>query len=187
MTRSDARAEVLVAAGAQPHRGSLKDLESLQKGVAEADGVIHLAFDHDFSNFLANCEKDRRAIGALGAGLTGSDRPLLITSGTGMGTAVLGEPATEDVFNLHHPNSRSASVMAGPASPTYAEIPLSETYAKFPIAVKAIGQRCDDGANRWPAAHVVDVALLYRLALERQEAGAVSCRRRRGRDGLIYR
>src|SRR5438270_750596 len=97
MARTDEGAKALTAAGAQVHRGNLEDPESLRRGAAKADGVIHTAFDHDFSNFAANCEKDRRAIEALGAALAGSNRPLVITSGTGMGTAVPGQPATEDV------------------------------------------------------------------------------------------
>ena len=87
LTRSDSGAQALVEAGAEPHRGALEDLESLRRGAAQADAVIHTAFDHDFSNFQANCEKDQRAIRALGGALAGSDRPLVITSGTGMGSA----------------------------------------------------------------------------------------------------
>jgi nucleoside-diphosphate-sugar epimerase len=86
-------------------------MESLRSGAAQADGVIHLAFDHsafgqDFSKFAEVCEKDNRAIEALGAALIGSDRPLLITSGTGMGNAAPGQPATEDHFDPNHPNPR---------------------------------------------------------------------------------
>jgi nucleoside-diphosphate-sugar epimerase len=85
MTRSDEGAKVLSAVGAEVHRGTLEDLDSIRSGAAKAEAVIHVAFDHDFSIFVENCEKDRRVIGALGSVLKGSDRPLLITSGTGMG------------------------------------------------------------------------------------------------------
>src|SRR6187402_545018 len=116
MTRSDAGAQALIAAGAEVHRGTLEDLDSLRAGAAASDGVIHTAFDHDFSNFVANCAKDGRAIAALASALEGSDRPLVITSGTGLGTAVPGEPATEDHFDPHHPNPRVASELAGIAA-----------------------------------------------------------------------
>src|SRR3979490_57632 len=109
LTRSEAGAQSLAAAGAEVHRGDLEDLESLRSGAMKADGVIHCAFDHNFANFVANCEKDKRAIEALGGALTGSDRPLVITSGTGMGSAAPGQPATEDVFNTNHPNPRIAT------------------------------------------------------------------------------
>jgi nucleoside-diphosphate-sugar epimerase len=186
LTRSDAGAQSLAAAGAEVHRGTLEDPDSLRSGAAQSDGVIHCAFDHDFSNFVANCEKDRRAIEALGAALAGSDRPLVITSGTGMGNAVHGQPATEDVFHSGNPHPRKASELAG-ASVLEAGINLSVvrlpqvhdtvkqgliTQAVAIARAKGVSAYVGDGSNRWPAAHVRDVARLYRLALEKREAGA---------------
>jgi nucleoside-diphosphate-sugar epimerase len=186
MARTDEGARILMAAGAEAHRGTLEDLGSLRRGAAKADGVIHTAFDHDFSNFVANCEKDRRAIETLGEALAGSSRPLVITSGTAMGNAVPGQAATEDVFNANHPNPRSASELAG-ASLSAAGVNVSVvrlpqvhnnvkqglvTYAIALARDKGLSAYVGDGSNRWPAAHVLDVARLYRLALQRQEAGS---------------
>ena len=186
LTRSDAGAQSLAAAGAEVHRGTLEDLESLRSGAAQSDGVIHCAFDHDFRNFVANCEKDRRAIGALGAALAGSDRPLVITSGTGMGNTVHGQPATEDAFHADNPHPRKASELAG-ASMLEAGINVSVvrlpqvhdtvkqgliTQAVAIAREKGVSAYVGDGSNRWPAAHVLDVARLYRLALEKRQAGA---------------
>src|ERR1700709_2497380 len=98
LTRSDAGAQSLAAVSAEVHRGELEDLESLRSGAAKSDGVIHCAFDHNFANWVANCEKDQRAIEALGSALAGSDRPLVITSGTGMGNAAPGPPPADDAL-----------------------------------------------------------------------------------------
>jgi nucleoside-diphosphate-sugar epimerase len=185
MTRSDAGAQALVAAGAEVHRGDLEDPDSLRSGAAQADAVIHTAFDHDFANFVANCEKDRRAIEALGSALIGSDRPLLITSGTGMGS-VPGQLATEDVFNTSHPNPRIASELAGAAmlaagvNVSVVRLPQVHDTVKqgliTPLVAvarqKQVSAYMGDGTARWPAAHVLDVARLYRLAVERGEKGA---------------
>ncbi|WP_254061415.1 NAD-dependent epimerase/dehydratase family protein [Granulicella sp. L60] len=117
LTRSEVGAQTLLAAGAEVHRGNLEDLESMRSGAAVSDGVIHCAFNHDFSNFLAICEQDRKVIEAMGDVLVGSDRPLIITSGTGMGNAFPGQPATEDHFDPNHPNPRKASEVAGALVP----------------------------------------------------------------------
>jgi len=186
MTRSDAGAQALIDAGAEVHRGTLEDVESLRSGAAKADGVIHTAFDHDFSRFVENCEKDKRAIAALGSALAGSDRPLIITSGTGIGSGEHGEPATEDVFNAHHPNPRIASELAGnellEAGINVSVVRLPQVHNPFKqglitpligiIREKGVAAYVGDGRNRWPAGHLSDVAHLYRLALEAGERGA---------------
>lgn len=186
LTRSDKGAEALTAAGAQAHRGDLEDLKSLRSGAAQSDGVIHCAFDHDFSNFVANCEKDRRAIEVLGAELQGSDRPLIITSGTGMGSAAPGQPATEEHFDAGNPNPRKASEEAGASvaatgvNVSVVRLPQVHDTVKQGLITpfielsheKGVCAYVGDGLNRWPAAHVLDVARLYRLALEKREAGA---------------
>lgn len=186
MTRSDAGARALLAAGAEVHRGNLEDLESLRDGAAKAEGVIHCAFDHDFSNFVANCEKERRAIEALGSALTGSDRPLVITSGTGMGSAGPGVLAVEDVFDAHHPNPRSASEIAGASllaagvNVSVMRLPQVHNTVKqgliTPLVAlareKGVSAYVGDGRNLWAAGHLLDAARLYRLALEKQEAGS---------------
>jgi nucleoside-diphosphate-sugar epimerase len=191
LTRSDAGAQSLIAAGAEVHRGSLEDPESLRSGAAQSDGVIHCAFDHtafgsDFSKFGEVCEKDRRAIEALGDTLSGSDRPLVITSGTGMGNAVPGQPATEDHFDPNHPNPRRLSEVAGAAvskrgvNVSVVRLPQVHdtarqgliTYAVQVAREKGASAYIGEGLNRWPAAHVLDVAHLYRLALEKHEAGS---------------
>jgi nucleoside-diphosphate-sugar epimerase len=191
MTRSDTGAQALVAAGAEVHHGNLDDLESLRAGAAKADGVIHLAFDHsafgqDISKFFEVCEKDKRAVEALGTALAGSKRPLVITSGTGMGSHGPGQLATEDHLDLDHPNPRTASEVA---VASMAERGVNVSVVRLPqvhdtvkqglitFAIMIARQRgispyIGDGLNRWPAAHVLDVARLYRLALEKAEAGS---------------
>ena len=84
LARSQQSAELLVAAGAQVHHGDLQDLDSLKAGVTQADGVIHTGFIHDFTNFAAMCEVDRRAIEAMGEVLAGTDKPFIVTSGTAL-------------------------------------------------------------------------------------------------------
>jgi nucleoside-diphosphate-sugar epimerase len=186
MTRSDAGAQALIDAGAEVHRGTLEDLASLRRGAENADGVIHTAFDHDFSRFVENCEKDKRAIAALGSVLAGSDRPLIITSGTGMGSGEHGEPATEDVFNTNYPHPRIASELAGnellDAGINVSVVRLPQVHNPFKqglitplVAItreKGVSAYVGEGRNRWPAGHLSDVSLLYRLAVEKRERGA---------------
>jgi NAD(P)-dependent dehydrogenase (short-subunit alcohol dehydrogenase family) len=99
--RSDDKAPALAAAGAEVYRGSIDDPDSLKDGAARSDGIIHLAFNHDFSQFAANCETDRRVIKALGSVLTGSDRPLIVTSGTAIAKVAPGGLALEDGSRDH--------------------------------------------------------------------------------------
>lgn len=186
MTRSDAGAAWLQAAGAEAHRATLEDVDSIRAGAAKADAVIHTAFDHDFANFVANCEKDRRVIAALGSALKGSNRPLLITSGTGLGSGPDNGIAREDVVNFDHPNPRVASELEGKAQ---LEAGVNVSVVRLPQVhdtkkqglitpfidisrAKGLVGYVGEGRNRWPAAHVDDVARLYRLAVERAEPGA---------------
>ena len=185
LTRSDAGARALAAAGAEAHRGDLEDLDSLRDGAGKSDAVIHTAFDHDFSNFVANCEKDKRVIEAMGGVLAGSDRLLIITSGVGMGIAEPGQLAREDVFNTEHGNPRILSELTGAAM---AEAGVKVSVVRLPqvhdtvkqglitplieiTRAKGVSAYLGEGRNRWSAAHVLDVAKLYRLALDKQEAG----------------
>jgi nucleoside-diphosphate-sugar epimerase len=184
LARSEGGAQSLIAAGAEVHRGDLDDLDSLRRGAELSDGVIHTAFNHDFSKFAANCEADQRVIEAMGSVLAGSGHPFVITSGTGMARTP-GRPSTEeDAPNSPIPRVASeveaASVAARGVRVSLIRLPQVHDTVKqglitYLIAVareKGVSAYVGDGLNRWPAVHRLDCARLYKLALENGSAGA---------------
>jgi len=188
LARSDSSAEALAAAGAEVHRGDLDDLDSLRAGAEASDGVIHLAYVHDFSKFEDNALIDRRAIEALGEVLAGSERPLVIANGTLM-LAADGRTATEEdagdpaarlgrrlneqvLLGLADRGVRAASVRLPPTvhgEGDHGFIPIIIGVARE----KGVSAYVGDGSNRWPAVHRLDAAPLFRLALEQAPAGTV--------------
>ena len=183
LARSEAGAEALAATGADVQRGVLEDVSSLRKGAAASDAVIHLAFIHDFLKFQENCEIDRQAIEALGSVLAGSDRPLIVASGTA-GLAAPGQVATEDDvvppnFPFPRVSEQTALSLKG-VSASVMRLPqvhntIKQGLVTYLIAVareKGVSAFVGEGRNCWAAAHVSDVARLYLLALEKHEAGA---------------
>ncbi len=185
LVRSDDKARVLTAMGAEVHRGSMEDLESLKSGAAKADGVIHTAFNHDFSKFADNAAQDRRAIEALGAVLEGSTRPLLVTSG--FARLPQGRPALESdavgAVSESYPRASEHAAMALAERGVHASIVrlAPSTHGRgdhgfVPILVNLAREKgrsayVGDGMNRWPGVHRLDAAKIYRLALERGARG----------------
>lgn len=182
LARSEAGAQALAAAGAEVHRGSLDDPASLRRGAAAADGVIHLAFNHDFSAYSAAGELDQRAIAALGDELAGSGRPLLVTSG--LAGFSLGRPATEadtPAYTLRQSEPAALALAARGVRASVVRLAASvhdrSDYGFVPMLIniareKGVAAYVGDGLNRWPAVHRLDAARLYRLALEQGTAGA---------------
>jgi nucleoside-diphosphate-sugar epimerase len=186
LVRSDAGAKSLAAAGAEVYRGDLEDLERLRSGAANSDAVIHTAFNHDFSKYVANCESDRQVIEALGDALAGSGRLLIVTSGTGMANSAPGIlaterdlPASSKVVPRAASEEAAASVADRGVRTAIVRLPQVHdtvkqgliTYAIQVAREKGVSAYAGDGLNRWPAAHRLDTARLYRLVLEKADAG----------------
>ncbi|WP_026308792.1 SDR family oxidoreductase [Spirosoma spitsbergense] len=187
LARSKETAQKLVAAGAEVHLGTLDDLDSLRRGAATSDGVIHTAYNHDFSAYATAGETDRQAVEALGSALIGSDRPFVITSGITVLTP--GRVATEtdplDYNAASAPRIPSELVMEALAQQGVrtSVVRLSPSvhgegdYGFVPTLIgiareKGVSAYIGEGTNRWPAVHRLDAVQLFRLALEKGTAGA---------------
>jgi nucleoside-diphosphate-sugar epimerase len=187
LARSEAAAQWLADAGADIHRGALEDLDSLKKGAAAADGVIHTAFNHDFSRYKASCEEDRHIIEAMASVLAGSNRPLVITSGIGVVTpgrfatendspavtsAIMPRVASEEAAEAVAAKGVHTSLVRLPPSVhgdgDHGFVPMLIDIAR----AKGVSAYVEEGKNRWPAIHRLDAAKVFRLALEKGAAWA---------------
>jgi nucleoside-diphosphate-sugar epimerase len=183
LARNDAGAQSLAAVGADVHRGDLEDLESIRSGAAASDAVFHVAFRHDWTKFAESCELDKRAIEAIGDVFQGSNRPFIVSSGVGVAQ---GRAATEDDPPLSSPSLPRVSEVTAIAlwergvHTAVMRLPQVHDTEKQGLITpliaiaraKGVSAYIGDGHNRWPAAHVTDVARLYRLALDKFAAGA---------------
>jgi nucleoside-diphosphate-sugar epimerase len=185
LTRSERGAQALAEAGAEIHRGSLEDLNSLKSGAAQADGVIHTAFNHDFAKIVENSAQEQRAIEAIGSALEGSDRPLIVTSGVAL--LAPGSIATEQTVPRtisasfpRDPETMTAALAARGVRATVVRLaPTVHGHGEHGFVARLIGfarekrasAYVDEGLNRWPAVHRLDAARVYRLALERGAQG----------------
>jgi len=186
LTRSEDGARSLAAIGAEVHRGDVEDLDSLRRGAGMADGVIHTAFNHDFTRFAANCEADQQAVEAMGTALLGSQRPLVVTSVCMLGTSAPGKPATEDYTNPDHPSPRNASELTAIAlaqrgvHASVVRLPQVHTPVKQGLITnliqlareKGVSAYVGDGLNRWAAVHLSDAVRVYVLAMQKNVAGS---------------
>jgi nucleoside-diphosphate-sugar epimerase len=187
LARSEASAKALAAAGAAVHLGALEDLDTLQQAAAASDGVIHTAFNHDFSTYLQNCEDDRRIIEALGAALQGSDRQLVVTSGIGVvgpgglitedrgpaASSIVPRAASEEAALALATRGVKASALRLPPSVhgdgDHGFVPAIIQFARQHGVSAYVG----DGSNRWSTVHRLDAARAYRLILEKGEGRPV--------------
>jgi nucleoside-diphosphate-sugar epimerase len=187
LARSEANVAALTAAGVPVHRGSLEDVESLVEGAQAADGVVHCAFNHDFSKIVQNCADEKRAIEAMGAALVGTGKMLVITSGTALLSPNV--VATEDMVKTPAPGDFPRVALEQTVN-AITERGALTSVIRLPPTVHGIGDHgfvhmlvaiarqkgaaayVGEGANRWPAVNRLDAAPLYRLALEKRVAGA---------------
>ncbi|MCF0069476.1 SDR family oxidoreductase [Dyadobacter sp. CY261] len=185
LVRSENAADQLKNAGATPLLGDVNDPEMLHKGAGSCDAVIHTAFNHDFSNYKASCEADRKVIETLGEALAGSDKPLVVT--TGLGLLRYDRPVTEDdALNVSSdiiPRSatdEAAHAVAARGVDVYiVRLPPSVhgrgDHGFVPIVIGTAREKGEsayigEGDNRWPAVHRLDAAVLYRLIIEQRPA-----------------
>jgi nucleoside-diphosphate-sugar epimerase len=188
LARSETSAAALRAAGAEVHPGSLEDLDSLRAAAAKADGVIHLAFIHDFSQFAASVRTDQRAIETLASALEGSGRPLVIASGVlgiapGRVASEVDEPDPSSSLSHRHANARTArSFAARGVRPSIVRLAPTvhgrgdHGFVAMLVDIarkKGVSGFIGDGEARWPAVHRLDAARLFRLALESAPADSV--------------